>query len=98
MPATILGINGTTAATAANGFPVTIYRSDGSNPDTPFLGEYYLAANIPRFTAALAANAAIFAIRNGATRKMKMLLAEITCSFDGTAAATTAQYLSLIHI
>lgn len=91
MSASVNGVNGTSVATAANGFPVVQYRTDGSVVEQAFLGEYYAACNIPVFTAALAANAGLVAIRNGATRKMKMLLTELTLAFCGTAAATAMQ-------
>ena len=91
MPATILGLNGSTAATAANAFPVQLYDASGNAITQPYLGEYYLAQSIPQFTAALAANTAVWAIRNGATRKMKLIITEATMGFAGTAAASSMQ-------
>lgn len=70
---------------------VTLYRTDGSPEEQAFLGEYYVAVNIPVFTAALAANSGLVAIRNGATRRMKFLLGELTLGFTGTAAASAMQ-------
>ena len=91
MPATVIGRNGSTAATPANALPVTVYRIDGSELEQTFLAEFYASVNIPQFTAALAANSAIFAIRNGTTRRVKLSLAEISLGFAGTAAASTMQ-------
>lgn len=71
---------------------VTLYNTDGSLVNHEFLTEYYLSVNIPRFTSALAANSAIFSIRNGATRRLKLVKMVLVAGFDGTAAATTAQY------
>lgn len=70
---------------------VTPVRSDGSEVDPVFIGEYYASQNIPQFSGALAANSALFAVRNGATRRMKMLTMELSLAFAGTAAATTMQ-------
>lgn len=70
---------------------VTLYKTDGTLVEHEFVGEYYLSVNIPQFTAALAANACVFAIRNSTVKRMKFLRAEIHLSFAGTAAATTMQ-------
>ena len=91
MPATLIGRNGTTATTSTNGLPVTLYRPDGGEYDQTFLAEFYAAQNIPQFTAALAANAGLFAIRNGTTRRVKLSLVELSLAFAGTAAASTMQ-------
>jgi hypothetical protein len=91
MVAQVTGQNGTTAALAANPFPVRLFRGDGTEQEPTFLAEFYAASNIPQFTAALAANAGLFAIRNGTTRRVKLQLAELSLSFAGTAAATTMQ-------
>ena len=91
MPATILGKNTTTASTPANPFPVQMFKNDGTELEQTYLAEFCAAANIPQFTAALAANAGLFAIRNGTTRRVKMILSELSLSFAGTAAASTMQ-------
>jgi hypothetical protein len=91
MPAQIIGLNGTTAALPANGFPVVQYKTDGSVVERAFVSEQFLAVNIPQFTAALAANTAIFAIRNSTVRKMVLLTMDVTLAFSGTAAASTMQ-------
>lgn len=71
---------------------VTIYNSDGSTYFHEFLSEQYLSVNIPRFTGALAAGTMLFSMRNSTTRRLKIVRTVLIASFDGTAAATTAQY------
>lgn len=76
----------------SNAIRVTAYRENGTALYKTYTGEYYLSINIPRFTAALAANAAIFSIRNGGLKTMRLMIAEVTPTFSGTAAASVAQY------
>jgi hypothetical protein len=78
------------AGTKTANYTVSIL-TDGNPEKQAYLGEYYLAVNIPQFTAALAANTAIFSVRNGTTRKMKFITLEVSPMFAGTAAASTMQ-------
>lgn len=68
---------------------VTLYDSAGNKLllDTP-TGAYMLPVNI-RQSAATAANATVWAMRNGATKVMSIRRLRLAMMFDGTAAATT---------
>jgi len=67
---------------------VTLYDSAGNEVNSPPVGSYILPVNI-RQTAATAANATVWAMRNGATRTVFIREINLSLGFDGTAAATT---------
>ena len=89
----ILGADGVTVLTviplagSKNAVHNVVNRDDGSYVNPSFLGKYALSF-FQRYTAALAANAGLFAMRNGATRTMKIESLNLSLGFDGTAAAT----------
>ena len=65
-------------------------RPDGEPEHPTYSGEYFAGGSM-RFTAALASSSAIFALRNGASKVMRIMEGQITLSFDGTAAASSFQ-------
>lgn len=93
MSVQILGADGVTVLSTVNvgaskGAALMLpVRSDGSEIEPVFAGEYYMSFS-QRFTSALAANAGLFALRNGASRTLKFLNILANLSFDGTAAAS----------
>lgn len=71
---------------------VTLYDSSGNELSQPPAGAYSLAVNV-RQTAATAANAVVWAMRNGATKTVVIRRIKLAQVFDGTAAAaTTVRY------
>lgn len=51
--------------------------------------KFSLAIPIGRITAVIAANGFLFAMKNGATKRVKLEEIAFSCGFDGTAAAST---------
>ena len=74
---------------------ITPYDSTGVEIEHVHVGEYNLSVNIPTFTAALAAGSAVFTIRNGGVRKMRILALELNPSFGATTAVASVMQFSV---
>lgn len=71
---------------------ITLYDSAGNELHKEPNGSYLLRIPNARLTAAIAANSAIWTVRNGSSRTMRIKRISVSAKFDGTAAATTAQF------
>jgi len=93
MSVQILGADGVTVLSVVNvggsvgAAPVIDVRRDGSDVNPVYDGEFYISF-AQRFTAAFAANAALFAMRNGGTKTIKFFEQQFSMAFDGTGAAS----------
>lgn len=73
---------------------VALYDSEGNEVNK--VRDFYMTqVSTTRITAALAANSAVWSLKNGATRRMRVKKVRLSAAFDGTAAATT-QLFTLI--
>ena len=70
---------------------VTLYRSDGTEISNTTVS-YLLPIPYQRLTAAVAAGSKIWAMRNGASKTMRIKRIYIGVSFDGSAASSTSCY------
>lgn len=71
----------------------TEYTVDGDPLHSKPVGIYHLPISLGRFTATTAADSLVWSMRNTHTTKKVKILEIVLCTgFDGTAAATSAQY------
>ncbi len=78
--------------TNSNAARISQYDSSGNRIISEPVGVYMLPINLGRLTAIIAANSAIWTMRNTDTKTIRILDIEIHSAFDGTAVSTSALY------